>query len=190
MKFNQNLHPKNGGYLFIESDGSPLRGDSFRSLVARVQDYRKRNGFSLGDPEGEVTQQLCARNPALCSHETPAAKRKKQEVSLKGRLLSWLSRQRQKKQPLDFVDAQLAERRAAICASCPMNQALPEGCSSCRVAVREMREELLGNRKIDRRLYGCIILGHDCAVATHLEEIRTDNPELPAQCWRKVGGAQ
>lgn len=188
FRINLNLYPKNGGHVFKESDGTTHRADTWPGVIARVKLYRKRNNLPEGDPESEIYAQACQSNPSICSKETAETKRKQKEVSLKGRLLSWLSRKKQQKQ-LSFVDKDVMDRRSKTCASCPQNQALTEGCSSCRAAVAAMREELLGDRKINARLNGCVILGHDCAVAVHLDEVRVDEPDLPAHCWRKIGGA-
>jgi hypothetical protein len=184
-KINVNLFPK-GGYVFKENDGTIITSSNWKGVFARVTEYRRRNNFPSGNPEQEVMEQACKSNPGICTDETPQMLRDRRRVSLKGRWLAWLSEKirLRAKEPLVFVDEE-APARANICANCPENQAMQEGCSSCRSAVNEMRRTLIGGKAIDGRLHGCAVLSQDNAVAIYLDEQRVDEPDLPTQCWRK-----
>jgi hypothetical protein len=182
-RINVNMFPKSG-YKFKAADGVLFTGSSWRDVIARVTDYRKRNNLPMGNVENEVHEYACLNNPEYCSEETLAQKEATRVVSLKGRVLSWLART--VKGPLKFVSQEEAKSRADICAGCPRNTAFSDGCSSCRAAVREYRKQILGGRQVDARVNGCAILGEDLPVSSHLDETRVNDSELPANCWRKA----
>jgi hypothetical protein len=186
-RVNVNLYPKDG-YYFKDRDGAKIVGANWREVIARVEDYRKRNGFALGNPEQEVHDQACEHNPAYCSEVTEQQREMTRIVSLKGRVLAWLAGKikSREKEPLVFVSPQTADARARICRGCSKNTAVSDGCSSCKAALLEYRRNILGsNRPINESITGCVILGEDLSVATFLEEQAVDNSELPAHCWRK-----
>lgn len=187
MRINVNLFPRDG-YFYVEADGTRLVGQTWSGVVARVRDYRRRNGLPPGDPLNEVHEQACKRNPNLCSAINEATVQARKLVSLKGRMLGWLAlmRKNRAKAPLAFVDASEAKRRADICASCPMNAHLKSGCGACKRALAEMRKDLIGGeRSPDPRLSGCLVTGEDLAASTWIDQVRVDLPAAPAVCWRK-----
>lgn len=188
---NPNLYPRDG-YFFIESDGTRIGADSWGGVEKRVVAYRRRAGLPPGNPAQEVADQACKRNPVLCQDVDETTLKARRIASIKTRLLKWLAGIRARKARegrLDFVDADMAKRRADYCAGCPHNTPLPTGCGSCTQALKEIRNELLGRRRQDSRIQGCNMLGEDTVVSAHLDEIRVNNPELPGHCWRKVGGS-
>lgn len=186
-RINVNLYPKDG-YFFIDRDQSIHRGKDWSEVIARVKAYRKRNKIEPGDPDQEVHDQACQRNSNLCHDENPEQiKTELRKTSMKGRVLKWLSelRKLRSKRELQYVPEQEAKERAQICASCPNNTPYPAGCGSCKAAVKASREEILGPRVVDGRLNGCNVLGEDTATSAHVEQVRVNNAELPANCWRK-----
>lgn len=187
LRINCNLFPS-GGYFFVESDGSKHRAGNWRAVVKKVTEYRQRARLPLGDVEREVMAQACSRNPALC-HDDRAVQAPKPAVTVKARVLKWLfgMKQVQEREPLTYVSTAEATARAAICAKCPQNTPLGvKTCATCKETLKQYRKELLGGaRARDSRLGGCNVLGSDLVTATHLDEIRVDNPSLPANCWRK-----
>lgn len=185
-RVNVNLFPKDG-YIFVESDGAKIRGENWTKLMGRVSAYRKRAGLAQGDVEAEVMAQACARNPSHCAEVNEATIHQTKVASLKGRVLQYLSfiRGLLTGSRVPWVSPADATNRANVCASCPNNIALPEGCSSCRAAVRAMQKEILGGRRIDARLNGCSVLGESLPVSTWVEHDVVDSAELPAHCWRK-----
>lgn len=186
-RINVNLFPKEG-YYFKEKDGATIRADSWPSVMRKVENYRKRNNYTLGNIEDEVSQQACARNPSYCTDINDATIIQRRMVSLKTRVLQWLGAVRRVLGRLTFVSAREAEQRANICASCPLNIPLPEGCASCRAALGAMRREILGRgRTIDGRLNGCLASGRDLPTDVHLDSDRIEIPDAPAFCWRKRG---
>jgi hypothetical protein len=183
---NPNMYPK-GGYYFIESDGARIFGDTWPGVIRRVAAYRRRAGHPEGNPNADVINQACQRDPTICVETNQAYAAKLSESSLKSRVLAWLSgiRARREKELLPFSVEQDSRNRAAVCAQCSKNTPLPGGCATCKAVVTELEKDLLGRRFIDGRLNACIVLGEDLPVSVHLEQTTVDNAELPPNCWRK-----
>jgi len=185
-RINVNLYPKDG-YWFKNTDGARIIAATWGGVMARLAIYRKRAGQPAGDPEREVMEQACQRNPSFCTTDDGTAGRQLKAASLKGRLLAWLNGiiSRRTITPLEFVSQTDAANRANVCAGCPMNTALAEGCSSCKAALRELRKNVIGGRIIDSRINGCVVTGEDLPTTVWLNEPTIENAELPAHCWRK-----
>lgn len=188
-RINVNMFPKDG-HRFKEADGTVIGGPNWRAVINKVTAYRKRAGLPPGDPESEIHEQACQRNPQLCHPVSEVTQQARKEVSLKGRVLKWFRdiRRNPNNEPIRFVDKETARARAQVCAQCPMNTGLPEGCSSCKVALVELRKDLLGEGKpVDSRLthMGCVVLGFEPATAVWIDQETIPNNELPAHCWRK-----
>lgn len=183
---NPNLHP-HGGWFFLDTDKSRHSADTCEGVITRVEAYRKRQGRDVGDVRAEVFKQVCERNPGLCAESEAPVPRDKS--TLKVRVLKWLNALLRDKDKfgdrLPLVKSDEEKARADICAGCPHNKALKEGCSTCRAAVREMRRQLMGFSDGDARLHNCEILGTDLQVNVKLDEVPTSMAELPHFCWRR-----
>ena len=109
-RINDGIYPKNGGYLFIESDQSRHVGTSPGNLLLRVVAYRKRAGLPAGNPEVEIQNQICERNPGICyeSDKGSMPVAMKRTASVKSRVLKWCSGLTGRKQngDLKFVSLQ------------------------------------------------------------------------------------
>lgn len=190
LRINPNIPPKSG-YVFKTADGTRITGGSWKGTVARLRDYRKRNNILAGDPETEVMAQACVNNPAICHHDDGQRAVALKVASLKSRVLKWFSdiRKTARREISEFASAELAQERANVCAGCPQNQSLPEGCASCIAAVTELRKSVIGGRIADARIanHGCAVLGAELATQAWLQQITVENSELPARCWRKRG---
>jgi hypothetical protein len=185
-RFNVNI-PPSAGYRFQEDDGTVIVGKSWSAVIARLKSYRNRNKKKTGNAEREVYAQACKQSPETCSGDSSEQRFARQVVSVKGRVLAWFARMRQKRdsQGISFVGDDERNQRVQICAGCPNNTQYPGGCSSCKKVVTEFRKDLVGGRAIDSRLAGCAVLGEDVAASVWLEEVREENNDLPAHCWRK-----
>lgn len=191
LKINPNLFPKDG-HRFKNQDGTTIVGDRWPAVVARLRAYRKRIGQAPGDPEAEVRQQACERNPGLCTQDDGQNAAMLKIATLKGRILAWFSgvRSRMSSNPFQFVPQEEADRRAVTCLGCPLNKALPDsGCSSCVSAVKQLRINVIGDRKVKTPVNhrGCSVLGEEIGTSVWLEQLTVDNSELPGFCWRKRG---
>jgi hypothetical protein len=185
MTLNTNIFPKTG-FMFVEKDGARIFGQTWAGVFARVAAYRRRKGQPEGDVPGEVIAQACSREPIICNHGTNAPLNQ-QAVPLKTRVLAWLNslRANREKHPVEIVSWETARERTEICAKCPKNQGLADGCASCRAALRELRDDLVGNRFKDGRLNECDVLGEDLPVSVYLEQQTVEHGGLPANCWRR-----
>jgi hypothetical protein len=185
MRINVNLFPKDG-YVFKENDGSIHRSTKgWRDLIARVTIYRRVNNKPPGDPENEVHAQACAANPSYCSEGNPPPPTPINGQSLKGAVLRWLSELRRNKSKIELVKPEEAASRAGVCATCPFNVGLREGCAPCKTFVIEAQRDLLPGRKVDSRLNACDKLAVDLGVLVNLDEPPVKRDDLPNFCWKK-----
>lgn len=186
MQINRNLYPRDG-YFFLDSDGVRISGDSWAGVIRRVEGYRQRQGRAVGNVEAEVMAQACARNPGICVEENAAYKVEVNRASLKTRILMWFMQlvKRKASNELVFVSDQDARNRAYVCSRCQFNKPLPDGCASCRQAVKESRKNIIGGRFEDARMNACEILAEDLNTSAWLDQQAVDNGALPQHCWRK-----
>jgi hypothetical protein len=135
----------------------------------------------------EVIDQACANHPEICVEDNGVTHDTRKKASLKSAILSWMNKLRPLKErnELVFVGQDKFNERLAICARCPKNTAIPESCSSCKAALNALREGLIGNRKYDGRLNACVTLAEYLPVSAWLDEVTTENGDLPDECWRK-----
>jgi len=193
-KFNTFLRPVGGKY-FLDADGVKFRGDQWEHVAARLRSYRKRAGQPPGDPEQEILDQVCARQPEYCQEAKPsppaqraiAAANEFSRASSRA-ITQWLVsilrlRRVGGAQP---VPREEARRRAAICAGCPMQKAFSSVCGSCK-AMRKTAKQILfgGSSSIGEKLKGCRVLGEDTSTSVHISQDPSANLALPANCWRK-----
>jgi hypothetical protein len=182
---NPNVFPKDtAGYVFVESDGAKLFGGNWPGVVARVKMYRKRAGLPPGNPEAEVMAQACAKNPTICNESGPADIVRARSVPIKSRVLAWLAKMRADNGKR-FVDEETRRSRAAICAKCPKNVALPEGCATCRMTLKALTKEVIGDHFVDGRLNAYDVLGEYLPASSNLDLQTEANGDLPGDCWRK-----
>ncbi len=193
VRFNENLYP-DGGWYFKDSDGVTHRGSSFKSLINTVREYRARNKFEAGDPEVEITTQLCGRNPGYCNDTTPRipepkSVRLKSSVSHLGqKVMSWMTFMIQEKRRgrISRVPQSEAKRRAGICARCPRQHAFPLACGACKLSVKTSERGLLDNQApVHDGIETCSILHEQTSTSVHFNLPSSDNPELPENCWRR-----
>ena len=187
-QINPNMYP-HGGFYFKEADGTTHAADSWDGVISRVKRYRKRQGKPTDTVDTEVIFQACVRNPTLCVEDNGVTRAKQLEASLKTRVLTWLTRVRRVKEKnseaLRFVDPGLHDARTDVCIRCPMDKSLPEGCGSCRQALKSLQEEIVGSRQTDSRATACPVLGEYLPVSAWIEQIAVPNDALWAECWRK-----
>lgn len=194
LRFNENMYP-DGGWYFRDAQGVNHIGNGFRSLVKVVTEYRTRNKFELGDPEVEITVQLCGRNPGYCRDDQPGAPRpgaQRGPRSTKGTLtqkvifwMTWMTQQKRLKR-LKKVSRAEAKRRANICARCPKQQAFPLSCGSCKANMKNLERALLGEDPVHSSIETCSVLQEQTSASVFFELPHSDNPDLPANCWRQI----
>lgn len=183
---NPNIYPKSG-HIFRDSDGSVHTADSWAGVVRRVKAYRARQGRPVDSVANDVILQACQREPVLCVEDDGQARAKLAEASLKSRVLGWLSRmvKAKSKGEVVYVSEQLRDARADVCNRCPLDKSLPEGCGSCKMALKELQGNVLGHRKGEPRYAACPVLGEYLSVSVWIEQQAVADARLPWECWRK-----
>jgi|SRR5215469_3187880 len=174
-------HFRENGKMIIEE------AVSYEDLINRLAEYRAINGLPLGNPQADIDRYICTNFPNMCgippkveeegvdkvelSYGVPVAK------SPRERVMQWAVNRMQKAGQLEFVDAEEADRRAAICNACPKkiqwNQPI-EGCPGCQAYVDEAETKLIKIRANKSSAYVLNLYGHSCAVGGH---------DLETACW-------
>lgn len=191
--FNINLYPS-GGWYFRDAEGVKHVGSSLQALVNTVRAYRERNALDIGDPEMDIVNQLCARDPGYCREEvrrvpTPAPGAPRNPLStLAQKVSSWVSQRFADRRMgrIKKVTASEAKRRAAICARCPKQLAFPSTCGGCKENVNRLAAEAVANEVLDRSLQCCSILAEWTPTSVWIDSPPEPNNDLPVECWRKL----
>jgi len=193
-QINPNMRPPDG-YVFTDRDGHHHRAEGWKVLVQTVTNYRKWNKMEVGDVWGEITAFHCSNRPSYCRQAGPVqtvqratTTQKPPHQVVKDKLIRWfvdlIRLKRDKKLPR--VDDATASARAAICRNCPQQTGLSEVCESCNRSIKTGRKAVLdGNKSHHQNLKHCSALGEDCSISVHIEQAKSANRELPANCWRK-----
>lgn len=180
-----------GGW-YIEWEGQTVRGGDWWDLVSNCQKLT----LSLGkvpapDLPLQVENGLCARmagNPDCI----PCSK-VKQSIGF-GAIVRWVRAMYTfaTQAKFELVSQDEAERRAEICAKCPM-QISTSGCWGCK-GIAGMLPAIAGARKTsyDPQLKACGVCGCYNAVAVHIpKEVQgSDGLEFPEWCWKKPSPPQ
>lgn len=197
-----------GGYHY-EENGKKIVEDaiSYEDLIERLAKYRAANGLPLGDPQRDVDRYICTNYPNMCGGQMPTpvddgtdpielcygqpVKRTPRE-----RVMQWAANRMQKVGQIELVDRDEANRRATVCAMCPMKRRWNEpveGCPGCNAYVEEAEVNLFKIRRAkhtDLQIGGhmCDVAGHDLETASFLEEPALRHRRnyaglLPSNCW-------
>lgn len=186
LELNPGIFP-DGGYFFIERDGTELRAESWKKLESRIRGYRAVNRLDPGEPWVEITTQLCSRQPSFC-RERPIASRAGHSMTFNSRVMQWfvgvIGLKRVGRLPRG--DNENAAARAAICSRCPAQKSLVESCQSCLRSIKHSRKAILdGASSEHRNLQPCGVLGEDTQVSVYFDQPPADPTNLPANCWRR-----
>lgn len=186
-EMNPNLYPPDG-YVFRERDGSIHRGDSWRDLTRIVTEYRTRNKMEVGEVRAEIMTQHCAKVPGHCRDEVAFVPPPADGLSFNKKVLGWVAWAlgRKRLNAWDLVEESEVDRRAAICAVCPMQKSLNHSCEACLTTLKSGRKALLdGKMPKYLNLQPCGVLNEDCATSVHAILEPKQGPNLPEACWRR-----
>lgn len=187
-----------GGYHFYEThDGLRVKieSDSYEALSAALLRYRINNGIPPGNPQQDVFDYVCNTWPHYCHDNDPYNKLVGREPSmgemLSRRVVVWMTKL-WNAGASNEVKNEEAERRAAICATCPLNVDYKAGgCGACLDGVERLAFTWLRTRKTtrDKELKACSATGalNRCAVqAQSLPPMSAEQQvALHPNCWRK-----
>jgi hypothetical protein len=184
------------GWRYLQAETNHwMSGITFQSLVGKVVQHRNNNGLSNENVAAEVEDQICQRMGFKDQRQYCAGgKRMPSKVG-------WQQIESFLKTASSFfadggtpVSQAEAERRAAICATCPLNVGMG-GCGVCQQAVNAFRGKILKRTTSqDAKLKSCGICGCDNHTQVHIpiENLRAgtgnlDYSPIPA-CWKLKGG--
>tara|TARA_R110001599_G_scaffold85828_2_gene230433 strand:- start:21578 stop:22168 length:591 start_codon:yes stop_codon:yes gene_type:complete len=177
--------------LNYTEDGVVFKSGNFMQLTRAVMLHREENGGDLSS--GWVSRfgtSYCDSHPDCISCTKDEAPLNRVltlgEVSAFLRaVVKWIASGK-------VVDQSEAERRAAICASCPLNVEITN-CKSC-FKLAEKSRALIGNvsTSLDSNLDGCYACGCNLKVkvwcpSSVVAGTKTDS-FYPDYCWQKEGG--
>jgi hypothetical protein len=176
-----------GGWHYDEG-GKPIveEAESYDDLINKLIEYRGFCGLPLGNPQLDVDKFICETYPNMCGR-SPVEEEgvDKMELSYgvpvvkspRERVMQWAANRMERAGQIEFVDAEEADRRAAICDQCPKkiqwNQPIA-GCPGCQVYVEEAETKLIKLRRNKNSTYVLNLYGHSCTVAGH---------DLETACW-------
>lgn len=189
-RVNPNLYFPSG-YIFKEADGTLLKSSGWRSLYAKVAEYRRINRLPAGDPENEVQRQACDRSPQLCFESEPSVPKprteKQHKESLKAAMLRSMSEmaRRVEKNEVSFVPDALAAARADVCRRCPAQTDVGGGCGSCKSAIKGLAKQIRGKHP-ELPGVGCSIFQVHTPSIAYLDDPGVRRDDLPPECWRRV----
>ena len=179
-----------GGWLVTWEDQS-VRGGDWGDLVSNCHNLT----VSLGkipppDLSSQIENALCARlaGNANC---VPCSKAK--QVLGFNSIVRWVKAMYHfaKENKFELVAQDEAERRAEICAKCPL-QISTSGCWGCK-GIAGMLPAIAGARKtsFDAQLKACGVCGCYNAVSVHLPLAAQQDSSLdfPDYCWKKSQSA-
>lgn len=185
--------------LNLPEKGMVGRSYNFEGLLGKIAEYRHANGIPMGVGfVEEVEQEVCLRYPQE-SIETDArvpdtTMRLTWEDIIAGtrHLTSFVAAGR----PL--VDRAEAERRAAICSTCPFKGDFVKQCGQLCGALLEMVNSVTGGQKTnyDSRLQSCRVCKCHCQAiiwvplefqTAHLTDLQRQQYQLARDlhgCWK------
>lgn len=184
-----------GGWRYTQPETNhPMSGITFRTLLSKVGMHRANQ--KIESPTKNMAAEV---EDAICQAMSPEDQVVWCETGMRVlKSISWTEVAAFLKTAAAWVTGgqqlvtpQEAERRATICAGCPLNVGL-HGCGMCRRALQEVREKILarGTSK-DAVLEACGVCGCDNKTQVHvpLEVLKRGRTGLqyPAWCWKGDG---
>lgn len=189
---NTHTAPPGGWRYRAPHTGQPFVGASLPDLLHQVRAHYKATGYKQPENlEQLVEENLCAAMPDYCTGNAQPVRptlAHTLHTVLQGTktLGSWLLGGRH------YVEQAVANQRAQVCSSCPMNEE-PEGCTSCnRKSLTEAVEKIVGKRSTpyDGQLQACRVCACHLRSKVHLPHAvlwrhmpAEQKERLPAHCW-------
>lgn len=177
----------------VPETGAVLTAASRIGLIPKVAAHLRANGLPpMQQPEEDIDSFICyALSEELKSRRcviVPEGKPPARPVSGIADIVGFLKFV--KDNGFSFVPQEVAEARAATCASCPYLSPIG-GCGPCTAArsLLETTTEMLGGRKtrLDDLLTkkACGVCGCSSKVKVHLDiKVPYRNAQFPSWCWQ------
>lgn len=195
MKLRDQQFSPPGGWRYEEpSTGARFSALIKGDLVKQVRKHRDQKGIPAGNVEDDIETWVCAQlPPEMCVRETqgsvpvtnPSAGIGLQEVIQFLNSITHVFRNN------GLVDQSVAEERANICLSCPLNTTV-SGCRPC-AGVATLVYKVLGAKRVSSqdKLKECGVCG--CALAAKvwvpksylesLKSVQSHRDKYPDYCW-------
>jgi hypothetical protein len=201
---DKSTSPPGGWKIKVIQTGVEFKHYDYRSICNFYKNHCAANGIFLTPTwEEEFISEMCKQNThwgRLCV-SVDMNKITRRRLSLTS-VLSFLNMMKTWAQSTlsgkaAFVSQEEAEKRAAICANCPMNTTLQFSCGACMGAVITLLSSVLGNRKTeqDNELGACLVCSCSLKAAVHVpldvqreglsEQIKQDFEKIK-HCWKHI----
>lgn len=150
-----------GGWRFTQREsGREFHHYAYQPFLNEIRDHRLANEYTISaDWEAEIQDQLCRENshwfPLTCrrigAKSGPRRLSFAATISFLQMLGKWVAT------GAPYVEAEVAEERAAICSSCPHNVRSEFGCGNCSAQIHKIISAIGGKRStsLDDKLHSC-----------------------------------
>lgn len=177
-------------------DDKWIESDTFENLITGVTNYRIANQRKLGNPGADIESYICSTYPQQCNLSQPPVSDTFVEDNPEGanfreRVTQWSANRYARVGSIALVEQDEANRRAAICLTCPQNQEWRIGCPPCISATERTLVLLRQNQNAEPTTLGCALSGQDNATAVWMPESLLKHrvqylDSLPDHCWMKT----
>ena len=186
-----------GGWRYTQPETRvTLESLTFDGLLYQIESHRKGNGIPLTkDWQLRVELELCqdpdvARINCGAPAQGPPIKDRKVDLTDVLRFMRVINEWGWKTK-FKFVKQELAEARASVCETCPMNVVV-SGCHGCAGVTRWMEELLPEDRRFpSKNINSCQICGCYLPLKIHIPleinlKSKPSNAEFPEHCWMET----
>lgn len=191
----ENIVPPGGFHYEDKVQRFRVDGHSYQSVAEALLRYRLENKLPVGNPLKDVLDYVCTNWPHFCSPHNPPIHGGNASPAISSRISVWLSSLYRAARTLggseNFVTQAEADRRAAICRSCPHNVEWRHGCTGCLQGISTLGFTFRAGRTAaeEKALKGCDVIGQENATAVWVRALPPASPSeyeaLPKHCWRK-----
>lgn len=187
-----------GGWRYIQPETKfEFSASTLRAVVRSVAEHRRSNHLPAGDPEADIQNFVCASLPkgsGNCVHELDgedyALKTHFTMEDVKRFIQAAISAIGSR----GLVEQPEAERRAAVCAACPLNTTVG-GCWRCK-GLADWLFRLIGARNTAHagRLNQCGVCG--CSIKAKIwlpldvAQGVSEGYKFPSWCWLNGNGPE
>lgn len=187
-----------GGWRYIQPETKfEFSASTLRAVVRFVAEHRRSNRLPAGDPSADIQNFVCAQLPAgsgNCMHELDgedyALKTHFTMEDVKRFIQAAISALGSR----GLVEQPEAERRAAVCAACPLNTTVG-GCWRCK-GLADWLFRLIGARNTAHagRLNQCGVCG--CSIKAKIwlpldvAQGVSEGYKFPSWCWLNGNGPE
>lgn len=176
---------------YIAATNTRLEDFSRQALIPRVAAHLRGNNLPpMVNPEEEIDDYICA---ALSEKQQARMCQFRVEGDYPTAVTTGLADVMAfvdfvMENGIKFVPQEEAERRARICAQCPLNVPV-SGCSVCEIArtLMDKSAKLLAGRTTeqDSKLKACACCGCQLQAKVHLDmKVPYRNAKFPSHCWQ------